>query len=374
MDKGRERLMPWRTLVEVAKVMNMQKGIEAVVLSSSNVSEICEREYQDINIIEIPKGNTALLNYGLNYPFHVIFYPVAWRDGLKSLQFLKGLKCEKIAYMPGGVYSFWGVLALSKIAGFSILKPYILELLTPKHLITKKLIETGFTKNITFSHYTGLVAKNSGWQDEKVIVTLPGKDTFNLLENDDLLLKQYNLLERKFFLFMGAPAEIRGSIHLLKAFDKYAERNSDALLVYLMRTDNHSDYSNFEKTLKRVKNKNQILVIKDKLSPSQLKPFVEAARAVILPFILIPSEIPLTYFEVLSCGTPIITYKNGGTYYYVRNSVLACKSGDIMNLSKLMKKLWDDDELHKELSKAALKLMENHPEWKEVGNNWIKAI
>jgi phosphatidyl-myo-inositol dimannoside synthase len=374
MDKGRERLMPWITLVEVAKVMNVQEGIEAVILSSSEVKGINKREFQNIPIIEFPKGNISLINHFLESPFDIIYYPVAWRDGFKSIQFLSELKCKKIAYIPGGVYSFTGVSSLLFTAGFSIAKPYILELIIPKYFITKKLLKAGFSKIITFSNYTGLFAKNSGWREAEVIVALPGKDSFNFLQNDDLFLNKYGLLNRKFYLFMGAPAEIRGSIQLLKAFDEYAEQNSDALLVYLMRTDNHSNYSNFEIALNGIKNRSQILVIKDKLSPVQLKPFVESARAVILPFLLIPSEIPLTYFEVLSCGTPIITYKNGGTYDYVKSAVLACKSGDVLGLSKMMETLWKNDKLHSELSKSALKLMTNHPEWDEIGKKWIKAI
>ena len=207
-----------------------------------------------------------------------------------------------------------------------------------------------------------------------MVVSLPGKDSFNILKNDDTPLKKHNLLNRKFYLFMGAPEEIRGSIQLLKAFDKYAEQNSEALLVYLMRTDNHSKYSIFEKALKKVKNKSKIIVIKDKLSHSQLKPFVERARAVVLPFLLVPSEIPLTYFEVLSCGTPIITCKNGGTYDYVKKAVIGCKSGNIKELTSNMKILWENDILYTNLSKAAWLLMDMHPTWENTGKKWIDTF
>ena len=374
MDKGRERLKPWRTLTEVAKVMNEQKGMEAVILSSSDVQENNVREFQDISIIEIPKGNASIINYFANNPFDVLFYPIAWRDGLKSIHFLKEFKCSKIAYVPGGVYNFSGVFSLLFTAGFSITKPYILELITPKYLITRKFKKNGFTKIITFSSLTADFAKQSGWKEDEVVVSLPGKDSFNILKNDDTPLKKHNLLNRKFYLFMGAPEEIRGSIQLLKAFDKYAEQNSEALLVYLMRTDNHSNYSIFEKALKKVKNKSKIIVIKDKLSHSQLKPFVETARAVVLPFLLIPSEIPLTYFEVLSCGTPIITCKNGGTYDYVKKAVIGCKSGSIKELTSNMKILWGNDLLYTNLSKAAWLLMDMHPTWKNTGKKWIDTF
>ena len=58
---------------------------------------------------------------------------------------------------------------------------------------------------------------------------------------------------------MGAPAEARGSIQLLESFDRFASKNADALLVMLMRTDNHSNYSKFESKLETLKNRNQII-------------------------------------------------------------------------------------------------------------------
>ena len=56
MHQGTERLMPWRTLVEVAKTMNNTQGLEATIVSSSNINIAMRREYQSIEIVEIPKG------------------------------------------------------------------------------------------------------------------------------------------------------------------------------------------------------------------------------------------------------------------------------------------------------------------------------
>lgn len=371
MHKGKERLMPWRTLVEVAKTMNNTQGLEAVIVSSSNTNVEIKREYQSIEVIEIPKGKKSFNNFFTENLFDVIYYPISWRDGLKSMSFLSNLKYNKIAYITGGVYSFKGVMSLFNTVGFSSSKSYFLELFTPKSLITKKLISNGFKKIITFSNYTASFAEKSGWNKKQVIVSLPGKDNFNQLKTNKELLIKNNLLDKKFYLFMGAPAEARGSIQLLKAFDLFASKNPNALIVFLLRTDNHSKFSSFFENYDNLKNKNKILILRDKLSPSQLKSFITESRAVVLPFLVVPSEIPLTYFEVLSCGVPIITYENGGTYDYVKEAVLGCRPGSIKGLTKNMKVLWNDDELYDNLSKAALLLMDNHPSWEDTSKKWI---
>lgn len=374
MSKGTERLMPWRTLIEVAKTLNTFKGNEVKVVSSSRTYKVSNRTYQGIEIIEIPEGKVSFNTFFDNSNYDILYYPVSWRDGLKNLTFLKLIKAQKIAYVTGGVYSLMGVYSLFKTTNINVAKPYILEVLSPKWLITKKLKSCGFSKIISFSNLTARALIKSGWEKENVITALPGKDSFNQLNSDQSILEAKKLLNKKFYLFMGAPAEVRGSLQLLDAFDSYASKNPDALLVMLMRTDNHSNYFKFEAKLETLKNKNQLLIIKETLTPADLKTYVEAARAVVLPFLIIPSEIPLTYFEVLSCGTPVLTFKNGGTYDYIKEAVVACDTGSVKGLEQLMVSLWNDDKLHEKLSKNALKLMENHPEWNKANLGWKKAM
>ena len=344
------------------------------IVSSSKTDIIFNRTYQDVEIIEIPEGKASFNTFFDNSNFDVLYYPVSWRDGLKNLTFLKSINAQKIAYVTGGIYSFTGVYSLLKTTKLNIAKSYILEVLTPKWLITKKLKSCGFSKIVPFSLLTARILIKSGWKKENVITALPGKDNFNKLKSNKSTLEAKKLSNKKFYLFMGAPAEARGSLQLLDAFDCFASKNTDALLVMLMRTDNHSNYSKFESKLETLKNRNQILVIKETLTPADLKTFVEEARAVVLPFLIIPSEIPLTFFEVLSCGTPVITYENGGTYDYIKEAVIACKTGSVKGLAQLMVSLWNDDSLHEKLSEKALKLMDNHPEWNEANLAWKKAI
>tara|TARA_B100000963_G_C22620845_1_gene669870 strand:+ start:1566 stop:2726 length:1161 start_codon:yes stop_codon:yes gene_type:complete len=371
MSKGTERLMPWRTLLETCNFVNSIDGFQATIITSSETDKLIKRRYQSIEIIEIPKSKSYFNTFFKDYEYDVIYYPISWRDGLKNLNHLSLLKAEKIAYVTGGVYSFRGVMSLLKATNISTAKPYIFELLTPKFLVTRKLKKVGFKKIITFSKLTAKYASKSGWKKNEIIISLPGKDNFHKLPSNKSILKEKNILNKNFFLFMGAPAEARGSIHLLEAFDALASEKSDALLVLLMRTDIHSNFLKFDMKLNSIKNADNILLIRDNLTPTELKTYVESARAVVLPFLIIPSEIPLTFFEVLSCGTPIITFKNGGTYDYIKDCVLACQPGDINSLRILMKKLFVDNLLYEKLSRSSLNLMKNHPDWSTTSKKWL---
>ena len=69
MHKGTERLMPWRTLIEVAKTLNSFKVYEVKVVSSSKTDEVFNRTYQGIEIIEIPECKASFNAFFSNSNF-----------------------------------------------------------------------------------------------------------------------------------------------------------------------------------------------------------------------------------------------------------------------------------------------------------------
>ena len=88
---------------------------------------------------------------------------------------------------------------------------------------------------------------------------------------------------------------------------------------------------------------------------------------------MIPSEIPLTYFEVLSCGTPIVTFHNGGSTEYLK-SALYISEKNVKALAETLDSVWNDKKLHDKKRNAGLMLMANHPDWKAVGRAWESLI
>ena len=122
-----------------------------------------------------------------------------------------------------------------------------------------------------------------------------------------------------------------------------------------------------------MKNSSKVIIIKDQLTREQLKSFFENAWYMILPFVVIPSEIPLTFFEIMSCRTPILTFKNGGTSNYLRNGLFISPKS-IEGLSKGITEVWTNQQLREEKAKQAKELMMLHPTWPEVAEQWLNYI
>ena len=100
---GRERLMPFRTILEVAKVMKSQ-GWKADVLSSC-VSQHCDLdfEWQGIRVVQCPRDFGALSDWVNSNGYDVFFFAATIREGLRNLNAFQKMTCKKIAYIPSGI-------------------------------------------------------------------------------------------------------------------------------------------------------------------------------------------------------------------------------------------------------------------------------
>lgn len=373
MYPGTERLMPWRTLVEVAKYMNSLPDINAEIYSAQDQTAET-RIYDTVKIRCVRKGIPTLVSLIHELAIDVLYYPIAFRDVFRPLKLLEEGPIRKIAYIPGGIYSWQGIGALCKIAGMANAKAYLLEKLIPHSWMIRKLKTIGFSSVVSLSRTTTRDVIRNGWYVERAYTAIPGIDEFPALEADYSVCRKLDLRHRKFILFSGAPAPIRGSMTLLRAFDRFAERNSDTLLVLLMCKDNSSEFTAFKELVNRLRHKERVVISYERLSPPQLKAFFESAYVVALPFLLVPSEIPLTFFEVLSCGTPVVTFENEGTTDYVKKTIVSSKARDARSLSVNLENVCNNNQYRDYLSERALELMKKHPSWEDSAKIWIKAI
>ena len=94
---GREFLMPWRTILEVARKMS-NDGYKPTVLNACyDVAIRSDYEWQGVRIKALPVGFDKLASELIAEDMDVVFVPFAWRDGLKNLSVLSRVNCRKIA-------------------------------------------------------------------------------------------------------------------------------------------------------------------------------------------------------------------------------------------------------------------------------------
>lgn len=368
---GRERLMPFRTVLEVARVMAVH-GWQADVLNS-NVSKrgASDFEWMGVRVVQCPRDFAELCRWVDGRGYDAFFFAATIREGLRDLRAFGTMKCRKVAYVPSGITTKWNALQLFRHYGI-FAKAWLLEAFTPKRLVTEKLRRAGFEAIIGLTAYTS--RKVGGPLPATTIY--PGKDGFEHIASDPSALEVAGLHGQKFYLFTGAPGQVRGSLLLLRAFDQFAARHESERprIVFLMRNDVGTQYDLFFKTLSGIKHKDFVTVLWQKLTIPQLKAFMEAAYAVVLPFICIPAEVPITYFEVMSCATPVVSFSNAGTTEYLKAGIKSAGRVSVDNLSKALSQLWTDERERNRLATGAVSLMAHHPTWEQVGLKWMSMI
>ena len=366
---GRERLMPFRTVLEVAKVMKAQ-GWEADVINSS-VSEHNAKDFtwHGVDVVQSHRDFARLSAWVNERGYDVFFFAATIREGLRSLDGFRSMVCKKIAYVPSGITPKRNALFLLNRHGWYA-KAWIFEAFTPKGLLGRKLKAVGFTDIIGLTDYT--TRKVSRYLKGHTIY--PGKDDFEKIVPDDTFVQMHGLKSSKYYLYTGGPAQSRGGKELLEAFDKMADNTVDARLVFLMRQDVGGENGTLLHTIGNLRNKDKVLVLTDKLTVAQLKAYFVNAYAVVLPFICIPAEIPITYYEVMSCGTPIISFPNAGTTEYLRKGLWLSNGVSVQGLCKAMEDCWNNKQERDIKGVSALGRMSNHPYWEQVGLEWMKIV
>ena len=382
MVKGVERLMPWRTLVEVCRFAPEEH--EVAICSAQTPEE--PRTYEGVTIYSIGYGVENLRRFVEEGGWEVMYYPITYRQGLVNMQPLTEIKARKIGYVPGGLCPLEGSMALIRMGEAKRALPYLLDTVTPHSRIAKKLQKVGFEAIVCQAPLTARDAEKSGWK--KAILALPGFDKAGNSGSRDIeisgaqesetvsedMLAKLGVKGQRFVLFSGAPAPTRGAVLTMKAFDKIAERVADTKMVMLMRRDVSSDFTEFDKAVEGIVHKDRFVISYERLNQGQLFGFFREAWAVMLPFLIVPSEIPLTYFEVMQWGVPVITFENGGTTDYLREGLKISRRRTVGSFGKAIEEICTNESERKRLAEEAKRIMYNHPSWEETSKKWLNAL
>jgi glycosyltransferase involved in cell wall biosynthesis len=106
---------------------------------------------------------------------------------------------------------------------------------------------------------------------------------------------------------------------------------------------------------------------------ADLDAFLGACYAVVLPFLLVPSEIPLAVLEAAGHGKPVITTGPGGTADFVQEFGLAVPAGHSRALAAALLRLLEDPQLYAEKCRGAERVYAAHPTWEETARSWLSV-
>jgi len=369
------RLMPWRYVLEMAKGI-VQTGSNATVITDSNHGDC--RYSEGLPAVEAVSGHFSAEN-----PIYrdcierikpdVIYVPVARRSSISQKVWLPET-IPHFGYFPSAWYNPIATLGLCKALPFRDACMYVLESLVPGGYFVKNMQEKGFAGIVTVTQYTARKLVENGWHESLVNILAPGVDLFQqnskAPEVFNRCLSRAN--GRPYILFMGPPTAIRGIYFLLRAFDRAADLLDNISLVCLLRqTSEGSAAWNFKKAVRKLKHGDRVISIENRLTEEDIIAYIRGSRAVVLPFLIVPSEIPLAVMETMALAKPVIVTETGGTSEFVGKAGKVVRQNDVGALSDSIKEVFTNEADYLTMCEEAQKVIRSQRQWIDLARSFV---
>jgi phosphatidylinositol alpha-1,6-mannosyltransferase len=371
------RLMPWRYVLEIARG-TANAGNEVIVVSDgAEDSGVYPESFPPIFQVAGPflQNNSNYRALISDFRPDAVFFPVARRSVLSG-KLVKVNGAAHFAYFPGGWYQTRNLLNICwRLPAVDALY-YGLESAVPGAWLIGFLRRNNIDGVLSLSEYTGRMISRNGWPNQKLKVLSPGLDVQYSEQQPSRIFRQYSnrLLGKKYLLFMGQPRLIRGIGTLLKAFDMAAPKIVNVSIVCLIRGGTKQELSATYRTLDSLQHRSRVITISGELNRADIEAFIAGCHAVVLPFILVPSEIPLTILEVLALGKPILISETGGSSEYVGDAGMIFPACDKKGVENALIKACKDEGFYSKICRAAKDKSKRQPSWQKVVEDFLGFV
>jgi glycosyltransferase involved in cell wall biosynthesis len=159
------------------------------------------------------------------------------------------------------------------------------------------------------------------------------------------------------FLYMGSAAVVRGAERVIEAFVIVAREHPNAKLIMLVRPDRPIFRAHAQHLIKRARLsgfEQKISIVDDYLAPTEVRRMISGCDVVVLPFRLVPSDMPISVVEAMAMGKPVIsTEVDGIAELLAPNRGFTLRHPTTSDLAARMEALLENPDSALEVGKAA---------------------
>lgn len=176
------------------------------------------------------------------------------------------------------------------------------------------------------------------------------------------------------FLYVGSAKAIRGFNVLLDAFRKLDR--ADVELRILARGSTPDEVIDLQRMIDaRVGPvRDRVEIIGGWMDRDRYREELRAADVVTLPFVLVPSELPVSVIECIACGTPVIGTDIDGLPDAIGTAGVVVRSGSIKALETAMRELVESPSTLEGLRLNCLEARNRMFDWGWVGREWLRVL
>jgi Glycosyltransferase len=355
-------LQPWKYLFELAKYLQ-QKG-EVHILTNGPATKNQIEGLPVCHVSRISPGNWREILKKIHLLNATAVY---WWASSRTYFYKKlfgQLNCPINLLYTGSVYYNKEIIPVLPFIGRANIKSFLPELVIP-HALTRKLINSKCVERVvTISQRNRDRFISMGCIPDKIIVTGIGKEEFGYENELRALDRNPNSI-----LYLTSASKIRGIELLITAFAGLVARYPALTLRILARPTSGNNTKRIRQLCSRLGLNEKVIIVEGWLTKNEILYELATCRALVMPFLLVHSEMPISIMEAFSVGTPVIAPDLDGITELVENRGVTYCHYRRKGLQNAIEKLINNDALHWKLSVQAYQFWRSVPHWPSLFHN-----
>ena len=359
-------LQPWLTIYEVASRM-ADDGHDVHIVTDTQ-EEVNSHQLK-IHVVSSLRGSNKAEIYSVIDEIKpdllvTLITPLNLATGGWVSRYVNA---QKIAFSSYPFYSFKELLRAVPHVKLVELKSYFRHLLVPG-FIWKKRLKNNYSCVICQSESGRNRLSKLLARDMKVYSVPPGIDlnTWKPVKKTNTASKTLKLL------YLGTASDIRGFNICLQAYK--AVSGNDISLTILARGATTQQAEEISEKLEVLNIKEKCDLIGGWIDKDEMISYINKSDLVVLPFVLVPSELPVSVMEVIACGTPVITTDIDGLPSTVGKAGVIVKQGSFMSLKTAIIELYNQREKLELLKGCCMTESAKMYDWDVMYEKWVKKM
>lgn len=355
-------LQPWLSMSRIATALGARGHS---VFMMTDVPDPAEVEGVEVHSVSSLRGsNTGEVRELLARirPDALVFLPTPLN--IVTASWLDGLECRRVGFASFSYYNATELgIALRRLP-WSEVRQYARHLLIPR-LLWKRAMHRRLNVLVTQSQTTAdrLAGELGGRPPARCIP--PGIDLSDWQWHAKPAAPEQGTVK---LLYLGAAVEIRGFDVALDAMRHVSHPNVQ--LRVLARGADRDMLTRINNQIARRHLQRSVSVEGGWIGRDRLIEEIHLADAVLQPFVLVPSELPVTAMEVIACGTPVIGSKIDGMPSTIGPAGTVVKQGDASSLAEAIDQFAGDLKVREVWRAGCRQRRDAMLDWGRVVDEW----
>lgn len=358
-------LQPWLTIQKLAEGLSSREHEIHIVTDIAEPALLDGIQLHSVKSLRGSNKEEILVLLEKLNPDSLVYLPTPL--SIATASWLDSIACRKVGFASYSYYTAKELFTALKLLGFKEAGQYLRHLLVPAYLWLRALVK----RQSVLIAQSETTAKRLGRILNGKIAAVyipPGIDLQNWPWSQPATHKHGEIS----LLYLGSAIAIRGFEVALDAMALVSVPS--VRLRVLARGADSDDLAAIYAAVDERGIRNRVEIEGGWIERDKLVEEIHLADAVLQPFVLVPSELPVTAMEVIACGTPVIGSAIDGLPSTIGPAGAVVPQGDAAKLASAIDEFSRNQQLRSAWSLGCQTQRDHMLAWDTVIDKWEEVL